>query len=86
MIEFNGFRCTYKGQRIGVKIYEVEDTLKQGRLFDKNILWEIGERLEGHIYRVTSDKMGYLLFSGPYKLGDGNSATIEIDIDWREDK
>lgn len=81
MIEFNGFKCVYKGQRIGVKIYEVEDTRKQGRLFDRDILWEIGEHLEGHIYRVSSNKMGYELFVGLYKLGDGNNATIEIDID-----
>lgn len=81
MIEFNGFKCVYKGQRIGVKIYEVEDTRKQGRLFDRNILWEIGEHLEGHIYRVSSDKMTAIPFMGCCKMGDGNNATIEIDID-----
>lgn len=81
MIEFNGFKCICRGQRVGVKIYEVEDTTKQGRLFDKNVLWGIGTHLEGHIYGVTSDKMGYIPFSGAYKLGDGNTATIEIDID-----
>ena len=81
MVQFNGFNCKYVEQRIGVKVYEIEDMRKQGRLFDRNILWEIGEHLEGHIYGVRSNKMGYELFSGAYKIGDGNTATIEIDID-----
>ena len=80
MIQFNGFNCIYKGQRIGVKIYEVEDTRKEGRLFDRSTLWAIGEHLEGHIYGVSSDKIGYIPFGGSYKMGDGNTATIEIDI------
>lgn len=81
MIEFNGFKCRYEGQRVGVKIYYVEDARKEGRLFDRSTLWTIGQRLEGHIYDVTSDKIRFNGFMGFIRLGDGNSATLEIDID-----